>query len=147
MQQLFEFMFGASGRINRAKYWKSLLILCVAGLLVGVILLTAAGLAGSLFIVAIVIFFLPWLMWGFSIHTERLHDRDKSAWWLVVFFVVPGVLGQLANLSLSAGIAGVASHYALATIALALTIWGFAEIGCMRGTPTSNRYGPNPLPR
>jgi uncharacterized membrane protein YhaH (DUF805 family) len=140
-------MFGASRRINRAKYWKSLLILCVAGLLVGVILLTAAGLAGPLFIIAIVIFFLPWLMWGFSIHTERLHDRDKSAWWLVVFFVVPGVLGQLANLSLLDGAVGVASHYALATTAFALTIWGFAEIGCMRGTPASNRYGPNPLLR
>ena len=147
MEQLFEFMFGASGRISRAKYWKSLLILCVAGLLVGVILMTAAGLAAPLFIVAVVIFFLPWLMWGFSIHTERLHDRDKSAWWLLVFYLVPGVLGHLANLPLIDGAAGIALHYVLLVPAFVLTIWGFVEIGCLRGTPGSNRYGANPLAR
>jgi uncharacterized membrane protein YhaH (DUF805 family) len=55
-------MFGASGRINRAKYWRSLLIFCVAGLFAAVILFTAAGLAAPLFIVMIVLVFLPWLM-------------------------------------------------------------------------------------
>src|SRR5882757_8689039 len=144
MEQFFEFMFGASDRISRARYWKSLLILCVAGLLVSVVLLTAAGLAAPFFIIAAVIFFLPWL---FSIHTERLHDRDKSAWWLVVFYLVPGMLGHLANLSLLDGAAGVALHYALATLAFALTIWGFVEIGCLRGTAGANRYGANPLTR
>jgi uncharacterized membrane protein YhaH (DUF805 family) len=147
MEQLFEFMFGASGRINRAGYWKSLLILCVAGLIVSVVLLTAAGLAAPLFIIAAVISFLPWLMWGFSIHTERLHDRNKSAWWLVVFYLLPSVLGHLANLSLLDSAAAVALHYALAMAAFVLTIWGFVEIGCLRGTAGSNRYGPNPLAR
>jgi uncharacterized membrane protein YhaH (DUF805 family) len=79
MEQLFEFMFGASERINRAKYWKSILIYGIAGLLVGVILMTAAGLGGPLFIIALVVVLIPWLIWGFAIHTERLHDRDKSA--------------------------------------------------------------------
>ena len=144
MEQLFEFMFGASGRINRARYWKSLLILGVAGLLVSVVLLTAAGLATPLLIVAVVIFFLPWLMWGLAIHSERLHDRNKSAWWLVVFYLVPGLLGHLANLSLLDGAAGLALSYALAMVASALAIWGFVEIACLRGTTGSNRYGANP---
>jgi uncharacterized membrane protein YhaH (DUF805 family) len=83
MEELFEFLFGASGRINRAKYWRSLLVFIGAGLLVGVILLTAAGLAAPLFILMLVIVFIPWLLWGFAFHTERLHDRGKSAWWLL----------------------------------------------------------------
>jgi uncharacterized membrane protein YhaH (DUF805 family) len=43
MEELFEFLFGASGRVNRAKYWRSLLIFCGVGLIVGFILLTAAS--------------------------------------------------------------------------------------------------------
>lgn len=77
--------------------------------------------------------------------TARLHDRDKSAWWLAVFYLVPGVLGQLAKAAWSAGAAGTALHYILALAAFALTIWGFVEIGCLRGTAGSNTYGPNPL--
>ena len=97
MEELFEFLFGASGRINLAKNWRSLLIFCSAGLLVGVILLTAADLAAPLFILMLTIVFIPWLLWGIAFHTERLHDRGKSAWWLLVFYAVPGVLGQLAK--------------------------------------------------
>jgi uncharacterized membrane protein YhaH (DUF805 family) len=147
MEDLFEFMFGASGRINRAKYWRSLLIFCVAGLFAAIILFTAAGLAAPLFIIMIVLVFLPWLMWGFAIHTERLHDRDKSAWWLLVFYVAPAVFGQLAKTEWFAGDAGTMLHYALALAGLALSIWGFVEIGCLRGTAGSNRYGPNPPTR
>jgi len=132
----------ASGRINRAKYWRSLLIYCVAGLFVAVILFTAAGLAAPLFIVMILLVLIPWLMWGFAIHTERLHDRDKSAWWLVMFFLLPGVLGQIAKFS---GAIGTVPHFILALAAFALTIWGSVEIGCLRGTAGANTYGPDPL--
>jgi hypothetical protein len=59
MEELFEFLFGASGRINRAKYWRSLLVFIGAGLLDGVILLTAASLAAPLFILMLVIVFNP----------------------------------------------------------------------------------------
>ena len=145
MQELFEFLFGASGRINRAKYWRSLLVFIGAGLLVGVILFTAAGLAAPLFILMLVIVFIPWLLWGFAFHTERLHDRGKSAWWLVVFYAVPGMLDHLAKAAWSAGAAGTGLHYTLALAGFALSIWGFVEIGCLRGDAGSNRYGSNPL--
>jgi uncharacterized membrane protein YhaH (DUF805 family) len=145
MEDLFEFLFGASGRINRAKYWRSTLLFTVAGLMAAVILFTAAGIAAPLFIVAVVLVLIPWLLWGFSITTERLHDRDKSAWWLVVFYLVPGVLGQLAKTAWFGGAAGTVLHYILPLASFALTIWGFVEIGCLRGTAGSNAYGPDPL--
>jgi uncharacterized membrane protein YhaH (DUF805 family) len=97
MEGLFEFLFGAGGRINRAKYWRSDLIFIAAGLMTAVILFTAAGIATPLFFFMVVLVFILWLLWGFSITTERLHDRGKSAWWLVVFYLVPGVLGQTAK--------------------------------------------------
>jgi hypothetical protein len=48
---LFEFLFNATGRINRAKYWRSLMVFGVAGLLVAVILFTAAGIAAPVFVI------------------------------------------------------------------------------------------------
>ena len=95
MEELFEFLFGASGRINRARYWRSVVLFGVAGLLTAIILFTAAGIAAPLFIIMVVLVFVPWLLGGFSITTERLHDREKSAWWLVVFY-----LGQVCSASL-----------------------------------------------
>jgi uncharacterized membrane protein YhaH (DUF805 family) len=145
MEELFEFLFGAGGRINRAKYWRSVVLFGVAGLLTAVILLTAAGIAAPFFIIMVVLFLVPWLLWGFSITTERLHDRDKSAWWLAVFYLLPGAFGQLANSAWFAGAIGTALNYVLALAGFALTIWGFVEIGCLRGTAGSNTYGPDPL--
>ena len=147
MEDLFEFLFGASGRINRAKYWRSTLLFAVAGLMAAVILFTAAGIAAPFFIIMVVVVLIPWLLWGFSITTERLHDRNKSAWWLVVFYLVPGALGQFAKAAWVAGAAGTVLHYILALASFALTIWGFVEIGCLRGTAGSNTYGPDPLSR
>jgi hypothetical protein len=76
MGQLFELMFGAGGRINRAKYWKSMLIYCIAGLFSGVLLLTAAGLAVPLFIIAVVVVLIPWLIWGFDM--ARIPSSDEQ---------------------------------------------------------------------
>jgi uncharacterized membrane protein YhaH (DUF805 family) len=121
------------------------LFFTVAGLMAAVILFTAAGIAAPLFIITVVLVLIPWLLWGFSITTERLHDRDKSAWWLVVFYLVPAVLGQLAKTAWLAGAAGMVPHYIVALAIFALTIWGFVEIGCLRGTAGSNTYGPDPL--
>jgi uncharacterized membrane protein YhaH (DUF805 family) len=147
MEELFEFLFGAGGRINRTKYWRSVVLFGIAGLLTAVILFTAAGIAALLFVIMVVLVFVPWLLWGFSITTERLHDRDKSAWWLVVFYLLPGVLGQLAKTRWFAGATGAVLDYILARARFALTIWGFIEIGCPRGTPGSNTYGLDPLVR
>jgi uncharacterized membrane protein YhaH (DUF805 family) len=145
MEYLFEFLFGASGRINRANYWRSVLIYVGAGMMTAVILFTAAGIATPLVIVAIIVVALPLLLWGISFTTKRLHDRDKSAWWLVVFYVLPSVLTQPAKLGWPTGIAGTVLQTILALAALALTIWGFVEIGCLRGTAGTNTYGPDPL--
>lgn len=110
-----------------------------------VILFTTAGIAVPLFIIIVVVVLIPWLLWGVSFTTERLHDRDRSAWWLVVFYVLPAVLGQFAKLASRSGEFGAALHFVLALTAFALTIWGFVEIGCLRGTAGTNSYGPDPL--
>ena len=38
------------------------------------------------------------LMWVyFATCIKRLHDRDKSGWWMVPFFAVPGLYNQFAD--------------------------------------------------
>jgi uncharacterized membrane protein YhaH (DUF805 family) len=120
MEELFEFLFGASGRIGRAKYWCSVLIYIGAGLMTAVILFTAAGIAAPLLVVTVFVVLIPWLSWGASFTTRRLHDRDKSAWWLMLFYLVPGVLGQVANAAWLGGTAGTALHSVLALAGLRL---------------------------
>jgi uncharacterized membrane protein YhaH (DUF805 family) len=78
-------------------------------------------------------------------HRRAVRDRSKNAWWLLVFYVVPGVLGQSAKGTWVAGGAGMGLHYILALAGFALSIWGFIEIGCLNGNAGSNRYGSNPL--
>jgi uncharacterized membrane protein YhaH (DUF805 family) len=145
MEDLLEFLFNATGRINRAKYWRSLVIFSVAGSFVAVLLVTAAGIAAPLFVLMLVIVFIPWLMWGFVIHTERLHDRDKSAWWLLLFYGLPALLAPLAKMASFAGDAGAVLQYILTLAGFALSIWGFVEIGCLPGSAEANSYGPNPI--
>lgn len=73
---------------------------------------------------------------------KRLHDRDKSGWWVVPFFAVPGLYAQFADRLPN-------SYFTLPlTLAVAvLMIWGFVEIYCLKGTRWTNRFGSNPLPK
>jgi uncharacterized membrane protein YhaH (DUF805 family) len=48
----------------------------------------------------------------FAVSVRRLHDRNKSGWWVLLYFVP--VIGQ---------------------------IWLFLELGVLAGTPGPNRYG------
>jgi uncharacterized membrane protein YhaH (DUF805 family) len=55
---------------------------------------------------------------GIAIGAKRLHDRDKSAWWLLILLVP--VIGFL---------------------------WLLIELGFLRGTSRPNRFGPAPQPK
>jgi uncharacterized membrane protein YhaH (DUF805 family) len=133
--------FDFRGRIDRATYWRAFVI-CQGGLLiVGVV--TAAGFALfgrshihiDLTIPALVLA----LVVGVPMTVGRLHDRNKSGWWLLVFCALPATLscfedadGEILPLFLSAA-------------RLALLVWGFVELGCLRGAAGPNKFGPDPL--
>jgi Protein of unknown function (DUF805) len=74
-----------------------------------------------------------------AIGAKRLHDRDKSAWWLLVFYAAPGILSTAGNRLEDVG------FIILHVISFAISVWAFVELGCLRGTPGPNRYGPDPL--
>jgi uncharacterized membrane protein YhaH (DUF805 family) len=76
---------------------------------------------------------------GIAVGIKRLHDRDKSGWWLLVFYLGPSVLSGLGAST------GFQVGFGIASFALAL--WAFVELGCLRGTAGANQYGPDPLAR
>lgn len=87
---------------------------------------------------ALVLGSLPILVSCFAVSVRRLHDRGKSPWWLLAFVVSPVSLEIAGSLNtLDAG-----PSVTLMVAALALSIWGFIELGCTSGP---NRYGPDPL--
>src|SRR5713226_1091938 len=83
-------LFGFSGRINRAKYWLWVLLYVISAIIVGVIIYIANSemIAGILQLVFGIAVFISSL----AVMTKRLHDRDKSAWWLLVFVIAPTIL-------------------------------------------------------
>jgi uncharacterized membrane protein YhaH (DUF805 family) len=80
-------------------------------------------------------------MWFLTAATvKRLHDRDKSGWWIVPFFIAPGLLDRLSD-----WIDAPTAAVFVSAIAFGLTIWCFVEMLCLRGTRGPNRFGPDPL--
>lgn len=82
--------------------------------------------------------FLLWIFLATSI--KRLHDRDRSGWWMVPFVAVPYCYDHLSDLLPD-------SNFMLipAMIAFVLLVWGFVELYFLSGSKATNRFGPNPL--
>jgi len=122
-----DFLFlSYSGRIGRATFWLSLLVLTLIewGVIWLLIMATHDVWAtitenGPLpqdfvmrVIVPMMIVITLFLYPGYAIYTKRWHDRDKSGWWSLIGFVP--IIGGL---------------------------WLTIELGFLGGTPGSNRFG------
>jgi len=145
-------LFGFGGRLNRAKYWLALLILAIVWIVCAIaVTILGVGITASLDASAnsraiVLTFFIPVIpvavgLWsGLALACKRLHDRNKGAVWLLLFWLTPCVLNPISQ-SIGASGAGVF----VALVGAAIAIWGFVEIGCLKGTTGPNHYGPDPL--
>ncbi|MDI3470769.1 MAG: putative membrane protein [Pseudolabrys sp.] len=138
---LVELLTTYQGRINRARYWIAVLcFVCVAIALaiLGFILAILGSVGGILLIVISVVVYIAMIIAGIFVGIKRLHDREKSGWWLLLFMLAPSVLMALGHMI------GLGIVFSLA--AFAISIWAFVELGCLRGTVGPNPYGADPLP-
>jgi uncharacterized membrane protein YhaH (DUF805 family) len=71
---------------------------------------------------------------------KRLHDRNKSGWWIVAFLVAPPLLRGIADRFDEMSVASVV----LSLPAMVLTVWGFIELLFIQGRRGPNRFGPDP---
>ena len=132
------------GRANRKRYW--LTGLSIFGLFLASAMVVAVMQIVPLLSLVIVPFWVAFLVASFANGARRLHDRNKSAWWLLLFYVLPTVLGapfELAKYGPPDEFQAAAAL--LAVLGLPFSLWGLVELGFLKGTAGPNRFGENPL--
>jgi uncharacterized membrane protein YhaH (DUF805 family) len=127
----FRQFFNFSGRVTRLTWWMghfgSFIALGVTMLVISTVFAGdplsrtgEAGLAssdeiGPFGLIVFSIAVLAYLWFNLSLNAKRWHDRDKSAWWMLISLIP--LIG----------------------------IWALIENGFLRGTQGPNRFGPDPL--
>jgi uncharacterized membrane protein YhaH (DUF805 family) len=138
-------LFSMTGRASRLEFWRLLLKQQLA--LVAVWCLTIlATMAGGWLGLAPFLLLAPVLAFGVCIYARRLHDRGRSAWWLVLFALGPYLLMMAAGLviDLLGGPLSAVISLPMALGAVVLAIWGWIELGFRRGTRGPNAFGADP---
>lgn len=108
-----QLLFSFSGRISRKPFWLFVLATGAVMLVPAIFVFGIYSEAADNYIDLCAIF----LLWpSLAIQAKRWHDRDKSAWWILINF-----------------------------IPLIGSIWSLVENGLLEGTPGVNRFGSNPL--
>jgi uncharacterized membrane protein YhaH (DUF805 family) len=164
------YLFRFDGRINRARCWLAVVIIICWMLFLSLMLFGVAHLFGAtmpeqfnigpnrifdfidpaawrslqsanytaLFIQTVETPLFLWVYLATSV--RRLHDRDKSGWWMVAFFVLPGLYSQFGD---RLGDSWFNVLFGLS--AFVFCVWGFVEMYCLKGSRKTNRFGPDPL--
>ena len=96
------------------------------------------------------------LLWpGLAGTVKRLHDRGRSGWWVLVYWllcVLPwmGVAIFMVGVSLHGSQPGTGIGFGILAFGLVIlffliSLWFLIELGFLRGTLGWNRFGPDPL--
>jgi uncharacterized membrane protein YhaH (DUF805 family) len=143
-----------SGRSQRKEYWMFALLNIIASIILS-LLDTALGLGGHVNDYATQsaggfaagaygrggllssIWSLAILLPSLAVAVRRLHDIDRSGWWLLapVLPILLGVILTFASAFLLGGLLMLAGGIS----AIVLLVWA-----CMDGTRGPNRFGPDP---
>ena len=145
MEKLLKYL-SFHGRSNRQRFW--LTTLSLLGLYFVMALLLAFARAFAILALIPLAGFVALTIASLANTARRLHDRNKSAWWLLLFSGVPLILSCVSLLVSfgERGTPGAAGASGLVTLLeLPITIWAFVELGCLPGTKGPNKYGDDPL--
>jgi uncharacterized membrane protein YhaH (DUF805 family) len=167
------YLFRFDGRINRARCWLAILIIMCWMLFLSLVLFGVAHLFGAtmpeqfnigpdrifavidpaawrslssvnptnLFVLMVETPLFLWVYLATSI--KRLHDRNKSGWWMVAFFALPCLYSQFGDRA--GDWLGDWAAMLFGLSAFVFSVWGFVEMYCLKGTKAANRFGADPL--
>ncbi|HEY0313756.1 MAG TPA: DUF805 domain-containing protein [Allosphingosinicella sp.] len=144
-----------SGRSRRTEFWMFALFqflvwivfLTLCGIVAGSMLMSmgkgdagglmaAGGTVMILLLIGVLIalaFFLP----GLAVGMRRLHDTNRSGWWLGGYLIL-ALVGGFLRAQGGAGLAGLISIVQLGYLIALIVFY------CLDGTKGPNKYGPDP---
>jgi uncharacterized membrane protein YhaH (DUF805 family) len=145
-----------SGRSRRMEYWMFTLFILLVWIVLGGVFMAMAGsailsaasgnsgglaAAGGGAMILLVLMFVFWLALfipSLAVGVRRLHDTERSGWWLGGYFLI-ALVGNIVTRS--AGPGGLSLIVSLAMMAYGIAILVFM---CLDGTKGPNKYGPDP---
>ena len=144
MGLIVRLLFGFRGRISRAMWWVAMLVAIVFMFLVGFPL---AFLVLPRIENADIVVFLYWstLFLGtlthFAINIKRLHDRNRSGWWQILYFIVLSLFPYSCSRE---GALYIQENPAIPLLLFVGFIYPVVQIFFLPGNKEKNRYGPPP---
>lgn len=125
LMAMAQLLFSFQGRLNRKPYWTMVIATTVVFILVLLLALAALREYGLEFlpvtIAIILVLYIPLIWIGLALSAKRLHDRDKSAWWLLVFYALPTILNAAADRTEDV------QFIILHLISFGITVWAFVS--------------------
>ncbi|MGH6826058.1 DUF805 domain-containing protein [Methyloceanibacter sp.] len=160
---LTDLLFSFKGRINRKPWWLATIAVGLAASVITAVIEIVARSSGHVAVdtvtnqveptgllgLAVLAVGLANMWIGFALSVKRLHDRDRSGWWLVwqlliiilvVIFIVVAIVVPEEQRPLWYALGGGAG-----VLAFVISVWLFVQIGFLPGTQGPNRFGPDPL--
>ena len=140
-----------SGRAPRPEYWwyvlAVIIVSVVAEILDSIVGFDVVGPYGLFSLIVMLGLLVP----NIAVSVRRLHDTNRSGWWVllpIIPYCLGLVFGGAALMSAAGGSpggtmagAGIAGIFMLIGLVCAIVLLVFM---CLPGTPSDNRYGPNP---
>jgi uncharacterized membrane protein YhaH (DUF805 family) len=151
--------FRFSGRFNRARYWLHSVLAFGVAFLLQLIAIYMFPIPEQLIMmfksemvqkaILFIIGAAPMVTFFYistAISVKRLHDRDKSGWWALLYLGLPPAI--LFAVSQAADANGHVEGWPAALLIpfFIMLVVTFIELACLKGTTGPNRYGPDPVP-
>jgi uncharacterized membrane protein YhaH (DUF805 family) len=144
--------FSFHGRIGRRRYWILTLLYLLSWFVGAAILITLAALnynppedtvtnvtiVGFILLGIATTVFVAVIVAGFaSTGIRRLHDRGKTGYWLLLYYLLPLIMMKNTGLDTVGLIFWI--------VILGILTWVIVDLGALRGEASSNVFGPDPL--
>lgn len=137
-----------TGRAPRAEYWWYALALLVVFLVVNIVenLVGLGGMVGAVYGPLFVILWLATIVPNIAVGVRRLHDTDRSGWWLLLCAPYGLATAFMVQSVENGGMSGLGTAAILSAIGFICAIVLLVFM-VLPGTSGPNRFGPDPYGR